>query len=101
MSTRTPGSTTATRTPTDELDLGSSPEASPSVTVFLPAAMTPEPSPASPGGLRYDPNGPDRDCNDFATQAEAQAFFVAAGGPTRDRHRLDGDKDGVACEDLP
>jgi micrococcal nuclease len=51
--------------------------------------------------LRYDPRGPDRDCGDFATQAEAQAFFLAAGGPGQDPHRLDNDKDGVACETLP
>jgi micrococcal nuclease len=57
--------------------------------------------PPSAGKLRYDPQGPDRNCADFATQAEAQAFFVAAGGPTRDPHRLDGDGDGVACEALP
>ncbi len=49
----------------------------------------------------YDPNGPDRDCSDFQTQAEAQAFYEAAGGPDRDPHRLDPDKDGVACESLP
>jgi len=46
--------------------------------------------------LRYDPNGPDRDCSDFATQAEAQAFFIAAG--PGDPHRLDRDGDGIACE---
>ena len=46
--------------------------------------------------LRYDPNGPDRDCSDFATQAEAQAFFIAAG--PGDPHRLDRDNDGIACE---
>jgi hypothetical protein len=39
--------------------------------------------------LRYDVNGPDRDCGDFNTHAEAQAFFEAAGGPQSDRHRLD------------
>jgi micrococcal nuclease len=49
----------------------------------------------------YDPSGPDRDCGDFSTHAEAQAFFETAGGPTRDPHRLDGDGDGVACENLP
>ena len=27
-------------------------------------------------GLRYDPLGPDRDCGDFDTEAEAQAFFL-------------------------
>lgn len=49
----------------------------------------------------YDPNGPDRDCSDFDTQKEAQAFYEAAGGPKKDPHRLDPDKDGVACESLP
>ena len=52
-------------------------------------------------GLRFDPAGPDRDCGDFGTQAEAQAFYAAAGGPGIDTHRLDGDGDGVACESLP
>jgi competence protein ComEC len=51
--------------------------------------------------LRYDPFGPDRDCGDFDTHDEAQAFFIAAGGPERDPHRLDGDNDGIACESLP
>ena len=50
---------------------------------------------------RYDPHGPDRDCGDFDTQSEAQVFYIAAGGPDRDPHRLDGNKDGVACESLP
>jgi len=39
----------------------------------------------------------DRDCEDFPTQAEAQAFYEAAGGPQLDLHRLDVDGDGVAC----
>ena len=44
----------------------------------------------------------DRDCSDFATQADAQRFFLAEGGPTYDPHRLDGnDKDGLACESRP
>ena len=54
-----------------------------------------------PGDLRYDPFGSDRDCSDFRTQAEAQAFFEAAGGPEKDPHRLDSDGDGIACESLP
>jgi micrococcal nuclease len=66
--------------------------------VPLPVAPT---RPTAGGGLRYDPFGPDRDCSDFATQAEAQQFFIAAGGPQRDPHRLDADHDGVACENLP
>ena len=38
----------------------------------------------------------DRDCPDFATQAEAQAAFDAVPG---DPERLDADNDGQACED--
>lgn len=58
---------------------------------------------SSPSGdhTTYDPSGPDRDCSDFSTHAEAQAFFIAAGGPGADRHRLDSDHDDVACETLP
>ena len=41
----------------------------------------------------------DRDCGDFATQAEAQAFYEQAG--PADPHRLDGDGDGRVCESLP
>lgn len=48
----------------------------------------------------YDPFGEDRNCSDFKTQAEAQAFFIAAGGPTKDPHRLDGDGNGLVCESL-
>lgn len=40
----------------------------------------------------------DCDCGDFSTQADAQAVLDAEPG---DRHRLDGDDDGVACESLP
>jgi micrococcal nuclease len=50
---------------------------------------------------KYDPNDPDRDCGDFSSQAEAQAFYEAAGGPDKDPHRLDRDKDGTACDSLP
>ena len=40
-------------------------------------------------------------CDDFATQPEAQKFFAKAGGVRADTNRLDGDKDGTACESLP
>ena len=49
----------------------------------------------------YDPSGPDRDCGDFDTWAQAQDFYEAAGGPDEDPHRLDGDRDGIACVSLP
>ena len=47
----------------------------------------------------FDPRGPDRDCGDFATQAEAQAFFEAA--KPGDRHKLDFDDNDIACENRP
>ncbi len=40
-------------------------------------------------------------CDDFKTQSEAQAFFVKAGGVAGDTNRLDGNKDGIACQALP
>lgn len=47
--------------------------------------------------LMFDPKGPDRDCGDFkGDQAAAQAFFEAAG--PGDPHKLDKDKDGIACK---
>jgi len=40
-------------------------------------------------------------CEDFGTQGEAQAFFDNAGGIENDVNRLDGNKDGIACQALP
>jgi hypothetical protein len=45
--------------------------------------------------------GRDYDCSDFATQKEAQQFYEKHGGPKKDPHRLDADRDGIACENLP
>lgn len=38
-------------------------------------------------------------CSDFDNQWEAQAFLQTQ--KVADRHRLDDDRDGVACEQLP
>ena len=46
--------------------------------------------PSSPGIVG------DADCDDFDTQAEAQRYHERNGGDN-----LDGDGDGVACEELP
>ena len=43
----------------------------------------------------------DKDCANFRTQRAAQFFFLRHGGPQEDPDRLDGDNDGVACEDNP
>lgn len=42
--------------------------------------------------------GGDRNCSDFSTWEEAQAFFESAG--PGDPHGLDRDNDGIACESL-
>lgn len=53
----------------------------------------------------YDPSGTsggDRDCGDFSTHAQAQAYFEAKGGSSSNNvDRLDRDSDGIACETLP
>lgn len=55
-----------------------------------------EPEPSAPTINTYVP---DKDCGDFSSQSEAQAFMDAS-GPS-DPHRLDGnDNDGLACESL-
>lgn len=50
------------------------------------------------------PAGPavaaDKDCSDFKTWRQAQKFYKKKGGPKRDPHRLDADRDGIACESL-
>lgn len=44
----------------------------------------------------------DKDCADFANQAQAQSYFVSHGGsPSNNFDNLDADHDGVACESLP
>lgn len=40
-------------------------------------------------------------CDDFSTQQEAQAKMDECIASGKDVNRLDGDKDGVACEALP
>jgi hypothetical protein len=42
----------------------------------------------------------DYNCDDFTYKAEAQSFFQKVGGTNNDLNRLDGDKDGQACESL-
>lgn len=65
------------------------------------------------GNILFDPDGnvttdsqkgkeADKyNCDDFSTQLKAQAFFEKVGGSGNDLNRLDGDKDGEACESLP
>ena len=43
----------------------------------------------------------DANCSDFATQAAAQSYYIAHGGPAQDPDGLDADHDGIACESRP
>ncbi len=77
-------------------------------TVSATPTVSPSPTPTptntptlTPGCDPHNPHGPDCDCGDFSTHRQAQAFFIAAGGPDSDPHRLDGNKNGLACERLP
>ncbi len=47
------------------------------------------------------PASVDRDCPSFASQRAAQIYFLRHGGPSRDPQDLDGNDNGVACEDNP
>lgn len=57
------------------------------LTLLATATLAQAPSPAA---------ARDYDCADFANQAEAQENLLAG-----DPYGLDGDSDGIACEDLP
>ncbi|TFL18561.1 hypothetical protein [Jannaschia formosa] len=56
---------------------------------------------AQPGRFRRprqdDPDLDAIDCTDFVLEAAAQAELMGSGGPRNDRHRLDDDGDGLAC----
>lgn len=57
------------------------------------------------GNITTDPTkgkkSDEYNCDDFATQQEAQAFFEKVGGTAHDVNRLDGNNDGQACTSLP
>ncbi len=62
-----------------------------------PTAPAPQPTPEP-----YEPcPGNIKNCSDFATQAEAQAWFDKYYGQCGDVADLDRDNDGIACESLP
>ncbi len=50
---------------------------------------------AAPAGAKAD-----KDCSDFSSWKQAQLFYERHGGPKKDPHRLDADRDGIACESL-
>jgi hypothetical protein len=69
-------------------------------TIFY-LATNPAPRLSGDQGASYQCRRNAYDCSDFRTSFEAQAAYRACGGPARDVHGLDGDRDGLACEGLP
>jgi len=62
----------------------------------------PAPTPTTiPPLATCDCSGDIYNCSDFTTQLAAQSCFEHCGGIDNDIHRLDADKDGIACENLP
>jgi len=57
--------------------------------------------PSSSDGPQVDCSGNRYNCGDFKTHREAQAVFDACYPKHGDVHRLDRDKDDLACESLP
>jgi beta-lactamase superfamily II metal-dependent hydrolase len=61
-----------------------------------------EPGNDRESGVPCDCSGPDLNCSDFSTHAEAQRCYdYCKSQGYGDVFRLDGDKDGSACESLP
>jgi len=89
------GTVIVSATADGQYTVNAQPSAAPEVIPTEPLEADPEQTTA------FDPTGEEKDCGDFSSQAEAQAFYEAAGGPGEDPHRLDSEGDGVACESLP
>lgn len=76
-----------------------------SLVLFIASPVLAENSPKKPDNNSKKPTQPlpacvktDCDCKDFKNQQEAQRVLDAFPG---DPHKLDQDKDGIACENLP
>ncbi len=105
---------TPTPSPVQSVVPTPSPKATPKPTIAPKINPSPKPttsvksnnsgSTSSGGSAGRSCTGPDLDCKDFATHAEAQAFFNGCGfTATNDPMKLDGTgvDDGIACESLP
>lgn len=78
--------------------------ATPTPTIIYQPQTTQAPSSLNTNSCKYSCSGPDRDCSDFSTHAEAQTFFDCCGfTANNDPMKLDsvGVGDGIACESLP
>lgn len=71
--------------------------AAPNIVAFALATSNPVGQPAYNRSRSFNENRYRRACAEFASPDQAQAAFLAAGGPERDRRGLDPDGDGYAC----
>lgn len=96
--------TETTLSPTPSVSPSPKPSASPKPTATVKKIVNNPPPPLKTTQCKYSCSGPDRDCADFSTHNEAQAFFNCCGFTrTNDPMKLDGlgVDDGLACESLP
>lgn len=85
-------------------DAATQPATTPIPTTAPPPTTSLAPAPtttALPATAPLENPGDVMNCGDFVTQAEAQAWFDRYFLSFGDVARLDGDRDGVACESLP
>ena len=71
--------------------------AAPNIVSYALATNNPVGRPVYDRSSRYKEDRYRRNCAEFASPDQAQAAFLAAGGPERDRRGLDPDGDGFAC----
>lgn len=71
--------------------------AAPNIVTYALATTNPVGQPAYSRSSRFNEERYRRACNEFTSSDQAQAAFLAAGGPERDRRGLDPDGDGFAC----
>lgn len=63
---------------------------------------SPKPATSQPTTTAPSNSSGDKDCKDFKTHSEAQAYFNSKGGSSSNNvDNLDADHDGLACETLP
>lgn len=62
---------------------------------------TTTPPPTQPPSSQYSCATNVYNCSDFLTHEQAQSAYETCGGAGNDVHKLDNDKDGLACESLP
>jgi Excalibur calcium-binding domain len=93
-----PGPPSASAPTTSGAPIGAAPV---SITPSPPASWTPPAASTPPGSAPAITQINGVTCTSFATQPQAQVYFLAHGGPGQDVAHLDAEHDGIACEGLP